>query len=707
MGSVGSQAAKAQALKLRGSDNSRLAHSVLTKTNFLIQTAEVRAEPITSLRELEQCAASMFVAIFESMFRVRLRGIVREPQRLQDYAQNAQLVIDAISSAFHVDIRHINGNLICDGHRASISTLVDVFIEILTEKVSSRRGRSRSRSEERQHIRESGSSASGRSRTEGLLDVAATRRRRPTSAPPTERRTVPTNTATSQEPGSSKNTGSAAKKKKKKKTALKKKLKRRHTPVRQPQQQQQQQQQQQNQPQEDQPPHATNDWLDDDASQLVMDESSTMSLSNRQNVSAQYLAAAAMAAATAALEAHASHDVVREEPSISDNETETTVPSSTGHNRRTEELNTDTIGSEQDDVERSPLWEAQEESTLLFNEPSELNLDDNDLNRVLNRIASLDTTSVAGSAIAKPLWDILIRSGSLAEKKPTSSGSNGTSSGSNGGRNGGGGGGGGGGSSSNSNKTNKTSPTKRRQIRQTEIRNRHRMYKKLLKAQIKALKIEEHEESAHGTTLPLGMSLGSSVDSMDGSFNDAREGFALDSLQSSSVGPSSLGTTYALRSSSDAHQARVELIRETRLKKELRRAAKAKLIRRKRREELVVDKLFTGALKEERRRLAIERAETKRAQKIEEQSRQEKVHAIEHQYTEHRKMLAEQERQQEHERKIAEKAQKFEFKSMARELRDEKRKRFTQLIEQLDRQDQQDQSSDFVAGLGAELKGGW
>ena len=29
------------------------------------------------------------------MFRVRLRGIVREPQRLQDYAQNAQLVIDA------------------------------------------------------------------------------------------------------------------------------------------------------------------------------------------------------------------------------------------------------------------------------------------------------------------------------------------------------------------------------------------------------------------------------------------------------------------------------------------------------------------------------------------------------------------------------------------------------------------------------------
>ena len=185
---VGSHAAKATALRLRSNGDSRQAHSVLTKTNFLIQTAEVRAEPITSLRELEQCAASMFVAIFESMFRVRLRGIVREPERLQDYAQNAQLVIDAISSAFHVDIRHINGNLICAGHRASISTLVDVFIEILTEKVSSRRGRSRSRSEERQQFREGHSPASGG--TEGLLDVSGARRRRPTSAPPpTERNT--------------------------------------------------------------------------------------------------------------------------------------------------------------------------------------------------------------------------------------------------------------------------------------------------------------------------------------------------------------------------------------------------------------------------------------------------------------------------------------------------------------------------------------
>jgi len=118
-----------------------------------------------------------------------------------------------------------------------------------------------------------------------------------------------------------------------------------------------------------------------------------------------------------------------------------------------------------------------------------------------------------------------------------------------------------------------------------------------------------------------------------------------------------------------------------------------------------VDKLFTAALKDERRRLAVERAEIRRARKEEERDRQDKLLAIEHQYTEHRKMLAEQVRQRQRERHTAQRAQKMEFKSMTREIRDEKRQRFQQLIEQLDRQDQQDAESDWVSGLGAELEG--
>ena len=785
------QAAKAKALRLRGNRDSRdstPSHSVLTKTNFLIQTAEVLAEPITSLRELEQCAASMFVAIFESMFRVRLRGIVREPQRLQDYAQNAQLVIDAISSAFHVDIRHINGNLICDGHRASISTLVDVFIEILTEKVSSRRGRSRSRSEERQQFRESRSPGSRTNRTAGSslegeesFSRETQRRRRPTSAPPTERRQTPSNrgstnaqdkqtTAKKQQntgitEGNNKNTtrlglkkrndrnsrngrnaattkkkttkstsgggggggggertSSTISKKKKKKSSMKKKTRSRQTTSSEAMEQSQS--------------------MYTDASQLVMvDEmnglgndgtniTGNMSLmSDRQNVSSQYLAAAAMAAATAALDAHAAHDIAHpddfgieeeeDEGNVSigltedekkmneefnntntfqrtsnGNGTTTTTTTTTKNTNNTNNTNNtgntgntgNTSNGEKTNVlqhmttttqpnqlkqlksnhqESSPLWEAQDDSAMFENQDRNMqlneSLDDDDLSRVLDRIASLDTSSEAGNAIAKPLWDMLLRSGSLAAEEEDIA-------------------------------TNAAAGTMtRRQIRQTEIRKRHRMYKKLLKAQIKALKIEQVDEV--------------SVISTSGEMGD---GGAFDMLRSSTTtidGQPLSPNRIRLRSSGDMHQARVDLIRETRLKKELRRAAKARLIRKKQREELVVDKLFTAALKDERRRLAVERAEIRRSRKKEEEMRQDKILAIEHQYTAHRKMLAEQVRMRQKERTTAKRAQKMEFKSMTRELRDEKRQRFTQLIEQLDRQDQQDQESDWVSGLGAELEG--
>ena len=472
---------------------------------------------------------------------------------------------------------------------------------------------------------------------------------------------------------------------------------------------------------------STGAWLEEDASQLVMGEQSiaTSSISDRQNVSSQYLAAAAMAAATAALDAHASHDLeegqddTMEEDMLDEEDNEedlegvetrrnmmdaaaATADSSYADSDRYLETSdadadmTDTrAGSpekqatstfhskenaaqdaamamhgeeeegvvekeEEEEEEGSPLWESQDSSSV--GGVNKQHFDEEDLSRVISRIASLDSASAANSAIAKPLWDMLLRSGSLmysggaAESAP------------NGGQPDGG-----------------VSPLSRRRIRQTEIRERHRMYKKLLKAQIKALKIEEVEEE-DASVLSTSGEMGD-----DGRFDG--------------LGSTGGHAPFPLRSNSDAHQARVELIRETRLKKELRRAAKARLIRRKRKEELVVDKLFTAALQEERRRLAIDRAEARRAQKMEEQARQEKLLAIEHQYTEHRKMLAEQDRLEQRERNEATHAQNMEFKSMARELRDQKRQRFQQLIEQLDRQDQQDTNSDWMSGLGAEMEG--
>ena len=55
----------------------------------------------------------MFVAIFEAMFQVRLKGIIRKPSHVKDYEHNAQGVIDALgNSILNMDLSHISGSSI-------------------------------------------------------------------------------------------------------------------------------------------------------------------------------------------------------------------------------------------------------------------------------------------------------------------------------------------------------------------------------------------------------------------------------------------------------------------------------------------------------------------------------------------------------------------------------------------------------------------
>ena len=88
----------------------------------------------------------MFVAIFEAMFRVRVRGIVRVPKYTKDYKENAQLIDNALTTAFRVDISHLNGSLICEGDITAISELVNIFSDIIWGRIQKRRTRSRSAS---------------------------------------------------------------------------------------------------------------------------------------------------------------------------------------------------------------------------------------------------------------------------------------------------------------------------------------------------------------------------------------------------------------------------------------------------------------------------------------------------------------------------------------------------------------------------------
>lgn len=164
----------------------------------------------------------------------------------------------------------------------------------------------------------------------------------------------------------------------------------------------------------------------------------------------------------------------------------------------------------------------------------------------------------------------------------------------------------------------------------------------------------------------------------------------------------------ALRARSAAHEKRVEQIREARLRQELRRAAKARMLRKKRREELVVDKLFTTALKQERKRLALDRAEKARERRAHERARQEQLSVFEHQFNERKKLLEEEAAERERLRRLAQRAEKVERRSAARQTRDEKRARFKMLIEHLDRQDEEEErkASGGGGGVGGGAGGG-
>ena len=105
--------------------------NLLQDTNNLLQAVGISAKRIDSIDELSRVASSMFVAIFESFFRIRLENICRNPQNKEDYIKNAQYVIDGLSEQIQFDLLHISGASIVEGDLHSISNLVNIFSRIL------------------------------------------------------------------------------------------------------------------------------------------------------------------------------------------------------------------------------------------------------------------------------------------------------------------------------------------------------------------------------------------------------------------------------------------------------------------------------------------------------------------------------------------------------------------------------------------------
>lgn len=73
----------------------------------------------------------MFVPIVEGFFKVKIDGIIRNPQSKEDYIHNAQLTIDCLSELMKVDLTYITGEMIWEGNREAISNLVSIFLRLL------------------------------------------------------------------------------------------------------------------------------------------------------------------------------------------------------------------------------------------------------------------------------------------------------------------------------------------------------------------------------------------------------------------------------------------------------------------------------------------------------------------------------------------------------------------------------------------------
>jgi hypothetical protein len=103
---------------------------LLEETNDLLVRVGISSKKISSIEELSRVSSSMFVAVYESLFRTRLEGINRNPQTKEEYTSNVQIVIDELSDQIQIDLKHINGEDIANGDVRTISNLLRIFARI-------------------------------------------------------------------------------------------------------------------------------------------------------------------------------------------------------------------------------------------------------------------------------------------------------------------------------------------------------------------------------------------------------------------------------------------------------------------------------------------------------------------------------------------------------------------------------------------------
>eukprot|EP01036_Dinobryon_divergens_P027380 gene27380-36147_t len=130
----------------------KLVTVLLQDTNKLLSAVGIGGKQVLSYNELCRVSSSLFVAVFEALFNIRIDGINRNPRSQTDYIRNAQLVIDALSERVLMNLDHIKGAAIVAGDYRTLSDLVKLLLRI--ESISIPDNSPRSSIETRESIRD-------------------------------------------------------------------------------------------------------------------------------------------------------------------------------------------------------------------------------------------------------------------------------------------------------------------------------------------------------------------------------------------------------------------------------------------------------------------------------------------------------------------------------------------------------------------------
>jgi hypothetical protein len=109
--------------------------NIVSSTNRLLSLCGItETPPFTSVTDLQENASSMFVAVFEAIFSTRIEKIIRKPTSIEDYAFNAQRVIDSLRSVLPSKVVlpvSITGETISGGDVPSLIFLVSLLTDVL------------------------------------------------------------------------------------------------------------------------------------------------------------------------------------------------------------------------------------------------------------------------------------------------------------------------------------------------------------------------------------------------------------------------------------------------------------------------------------------------------------------------------------------------------------------------------------------------